>query len=502
MNVAGKSLQDIYDAGAKRLEELESAQNGSMNEAAESHLDERMRVEPEALKRLEDKTEELEAEIRAYLQRGLERVERAVASEGQESERYIGRLVEGLVLLSKKFSESIGQLREAAESELSDLSADLQQQYRTNADGMMNRLREDSTSSLDSSRSHGTQSDASVRETVESSWRSVYESEAEAMEALTESVYENTESITHKATEARRNLEETVDHKLLTLEGKLSQANDNVKGTVDTVTEQAERHAFDADVRLKEKFSSLLYEMATSFDDSANRAAADMAGLHESSMADLTMKSQELSRDMDSLAEAVTQSSSRKSEGLQGKGSELMDQHTNDLNQRLEASNVFLKEIEAERSQMVAEIWQELTEVKNRFEEKLNELANSTLTKMKSICEEADNAIVTAQQNCLNESKNHAGSKRDAIQQETHQFIERVEGTRQAALEAIAKAAGATPNDAEDASASTGDDEEGDGDHTNPRPGDTATGMESRKTKSSKKSGKSSSDKRSGDSKK
>jgi hypothetical protein len=445
MNVAGKSLQDIYDAGAKRLEELESGQQSSLNDATETHLEERNRIEPESLKRLEERTEELEGEIKSYLDRGLERVEKAVATEGQASERYIGRLVESLVLLSKKFSESIGQLRESAESELSDLAGDSHNQYKRHGEMVNAQLREESTTALDSARTTGTHAEAAVSDTLEMHWNLVYQAETEAIQEVSGAFNENLDRLNAKALDTRRSLEEIVDHKLLTLEGRLSQSSDNIRSTVDTVTEQAERHAFDADVHLKEKFSSLLYEMSTSFDDSAARAASDIGGLHEASMADLTMKSQELSREMDSLKEDVTGAAGSKCETLKGKGTSLVDSFTDELNTRLESSNVFLKEIEGERAELVNEIWQELTEVKSKFEEKMAQLAQSTLDKMQAICDEAETAVSNAQQNCLTESRNHAQSKREGIEQETQGFLDRVNSTRQAALDAIAKAAGGSP---------------------------------------------------------
>ncbi len=530
MNVSGKSLQDIYDAGSKRLDELDSTQTTALKDTTESHLDERSRVEPESLKRLEERTEELEKEVRACLDRGLERVERAVANEGQESERHISRLVEGLVLLSKKFSESIGQLREAAESELTDLSDDSHHEFRANAESITIRLREESTSSLDSSRLSGAQSESAIADTVESNWREIYDTESDAIAGFSDAFLENADSIGETSLDSKKNLEESIDHKLLILEGRLSQAGDNTRAVVDKVAEHAERYTFDADVRLKERFSSSLYEMSTSFDESATRAASDMAGLHESSMADLTMKSQELSREMDSLAEEVTTAASSKSEQLQGAGNEMLNYYTHELNRRLDQSNVFLTEIEAERAQNVAEIWQELTGVKSRFEEKLKQLAHSTLDKMRVICEEAETAVVGAQQSCLNDSKTHATAKRDLIENDSRQFIERVESTRQAALEGIIKAAGATSETAvetpvltalddaskneernagldesdaetEERSRTTNDDEADEESGRDPNLSDGNTSMESRKRRERKAA--KASDKRSpGDSKK
>jgi hypothetical protein len=445
MNVSGKSLQDIYDAGSKRLEELETSETAVLNDTTEAHLEERGRVEPESLKRLEDRTAELATEIRSFLERGLERVEKAVVSEGHESDRHIGRLVESLVLLSKKFSESIGQLRESAESELSDLASDSHHLYKSHAEAVNNTLREESTTAIDGSRTTGAHAESAIADALETHWSMVYESEIDAIKDVSKTFGDSVDRLNQKAIETRRGLEEIVDQKLLSLEGRLSQSSDNLRSTVEQVTEQAERHAFDADVHLKEKFSSLLYEMTTSFDDSAHRAVTDMAGLHEASMADLTMKSQELSREMDSLAEDVTAAGHTKSGTLKDKGTNLLDNFTKELDQRLDASNVFLKDIEGERATLVSAIWQELTEVKEKFEEKLAQLAQSTLDKMQSICNEAETAVMTAQENCLTDCRNHGVSKREGIEKETQDFLDRLSTTRQAALDAIAKAAGAAP---------------------------------------------------------
>lgn len=543
MNVAGKSLQDIYDAGSKRLDELESSQKSALNDTAEAHLDERMQVEPESLKRLEERTVELESEIRSFLQRGLERVEKAVSGEGQESERHINRLVESLILLSKKFSESIAQLRSSAESELADLCADSKNGYENNSDLVLNKLREESTTALDAAQHAGSQSESTIIEHVESHWNTVYDSENEVADGIAEGFEENIEVVTAKTADSRKALEELVDQKLSTLEARLAQANESIRGTAEGVSEHSERHAFDADVRLKERFSSLLYEMASSFDDMAARAGSDMSALHESSMADLTMKTQELSRAMDSLAEEITSAAGRRSEKLQSTGSQMVTAYVDQLNERLDSNNVFLKEIEAERAQLVAEIWEELTEVKNKFEQKLGDLAKNTLDKMRTICEEAELAVSTAQQNCLSDSRNHANEKKEAVEKEARDFIARISSTKQAALDAIAKAAGATTSDAgsldaADAEAgapqsngepggtdgaggdslaegssdgnqsksaepdvkSAEQEENKDDSQSNPKPGDTATGMESRKRRD-KKAGKNS-DKRSGDSNK
>lgn len=442
MNVAGKSLQDIYDAGAKRLEELEDAQKSTMSDTTESHTQERMGLEPEALKEIEERCKDLDDEVRSYLARGLERIEKAVSSESEQTERYIVRLVESLTLLSKKFSETIGQLRETAESQLKDLASDSEQLYKSAAQSAHSQVHHDGTIALDDCRNDGTEAHGSVTSLLARSWDSVLEAEDEAIDNLTESFESNQGQVSQTFDNCKKEIDDKLSDKLSDLEIRAMQATEGIKITVERLSDIADRHAFDADVKLKERFSSLLYEMTSLFDEAASRAGGELVSLHESSMADLTMKSQELSREMDSLAESVNSAAAFKSAELQQRGGELVTSYTTELAERLLTSQVFHKELEAERAVMVEEIWKELGEVSEKFQKRMSSLSSTTLQKMKDICLEAENAIATAQEHCASDSKRVATEKQEAIDSTAREFVKRIEKSRQEALEAITRAAG------------------------------------------------------------
>ncbi len=442
MNVAGKSLQDIYDAGARKLDELEQSEKASLAEAGDSHLDERAHLEPDSLKALEVRSEELESEIRAFLQRGLERVDKTVKSESAESELHISRLVEGLVLLTKKFSESISQLRQLAESQLSDQGEDCQHVYALHAQTACSELLNQGTLSAADVRDEAVDAEAKLADLIEKSWRSVYEKENETLGNLDECFENDRDSVSDSFSRTRTTLNEGMQERLGQLQSRAKTAQDAIRILVERVVEQSDRHAFDTDVKLKEGFSSLLYELASSFDDSALRAGGEIASLHESSMADLTMKSQELSREMDSLAGDMTGAANDRSNELQDRSNLLMDGYTGGQSDKLQTSNVFHQDLAAERALLVSEIWNELTELRQKFDDKLRDLSSSTLTKMRGICEEAETAIVSSQHNCCSDSKSHAATKQTAIDTASRDFLKRVEQIRKAALDGIARAAG------------------------------------------------------------
>lgn len=448
MNVTGKSLQDIYDAGSRRLDELEQGGRTALADASDAHLDERSRIEPDSLKLLEDKTGELEEEVRAFLGRGLDRVGKTVAAECQQTEQYINTLVEGLVLISKKFSESIAQLRQLAESQLTDLGEDCQHVYSLHSQATSSQVLHEGTVAVADARSEAAKSQEMIGECIEQSWSGIYEKEGEAFASIDECFDSNSAQVSEGFTTNRNDLISVAEKRLTQLQNQARTSRESTKALIERTIELSDRFAFDTDVKLKEGFSSLLYELASSFDDAAIRCGGDIASLHESSMADLTMKSQELSREMDRLGETISKSSNEKSQHHQDAGTQLLQSYTDALDAKLETSNVFHRDLESERAHMVSEIWNELTELRQNFETKIKTLSTNTLNKMRQICEEAETAVLTAQHNCLTESKNNAVAKTQTIDSTAKEYLRRIESLRKGALDGIAKAAGEDPAEA------------------------------------------------------
>ena len=452
MNVAGKSLQDIYDAGSKRLEELEKGQKSQLGDVTDAHLQELQELEPTTLKQLETKSTDLEQEIRGYLSHGLERVEKVVSSESKHTQAYVDRLVESISLLAKKFTESICQLRATADSQLSDLSQEQEQLYKSAVQSSLSELNKECAMTVDDCRKDGSGAHADVITRLDESWNKVLEKEDQSVGELLDGYDANGDQLSLRVNVSRQEIQNQLSEMLSKLELRALQATEAVKSAADRLVESADRFAFDSETKLKENFSALLQETQSAIEESASASLKEVTNLHESSMADLNMKSQELSRAMDGLAEKVTTDGCGKSNQLQDKGKNLVGSYTDELTSRLESGKIFQQDLEKERSQMVSEIWRELSDVRSKFEDKLASLASSTLDKMRTICDDAETAIVSAQHDCISSSKAHAGDRQTSIETSSAEFVARITQTRNAALEAIAKAAGAGSEDDDAAS--------------------------------------------------
>ncbi len=440
MNVSGKSLQDIFDAGEKRLEELEANQKNAIEQATESHLTTHTQDEPAARKLLEDKTAQLEEELRAYLDRGLERIEKAVASEIHENEKCVKNLVEGLVLLTKKFSESVNHLKVSSGHRLADVSKDATDQHDAEANDVHTNLLRHGLSAAQQIKDTGNVAVDESQKAVEENLHTLVEDENEAKNKLFGSYFTHLSSVKTSVTYAEERIVENLSTCTKGFANFSREGQTEIKQVLERLLRGATEKTNDAEEHLQHSFKQSLDDSNGSFDYASVRAASDLESLHESSMADLSMKTQDLSRDMDSLAESIISHLADREQDLRKSGTVHMTAFTDELTRRIRSGETFRQELDDERGRLVQEIWNELEDVQSKFGEKLNSLATKTLEELKSICAEAETAITTAQEGAASEFKTISGERIASIEALATVFIDRVNARKQMALDIILKA--------------------------------------------------------------
>lgn len=440
MNVSGKSLQDIFDAGEKRLEELEANQKSAIEQATESHLTTHTQDEPAARKLLEDKTAQLEEELRAYLDRGLERIEKAVASEVHENEKCVKNLVEGLVLLTKKFSESVNHLKVSSGHRLADVSKDATDQHDAEANDVHTNLLRHGLSAAQQIKDTGNVAVDESQKAVEENLHTLVEDENEAKNKLFGSYFTHLSSVKTSVTYAEERIVENLSTCTKGFANFSREGQTEIKQVLERLLRGATEKTNDAEEHLQHSFKQSLDDSNGSFDYASVRAASDLESLHESSMADLSMKTQDLSRDMDSLAESIISHLADREQDLRKSGTVHMTAFTDELTRRIRSGETFRQELDDERGRLVQEIWNELEDVQTKFGEKLNALATKTLEELKSICAEAETAITTAQEGAASEFKTISGERIASIEALATVFIDRVNARKQMALDIILKA--------------------------------------------------------------
>ncbi len=443
MNVSGKSLQDIYDAGSARLEDLEKSQKSSLSATCDAHFEEKSSSEPESLKDLEESSQQLEAEIRSCLSQGLERVEKTVRLEIEDNQQYIGRLVESLGLLAKKFSESIKQLKDSTEFGIKDLSFDCEEQFRRHNERVKSDLHKQGLFALEQLKTEGMSSVQGVSEKVEESLQQEEEQENEIKNRLFSAFVSYIGSVKTSLSDSLSRLTDVFSEKGAQTAARAGYLEQEANEYADRLLESAESHAADSQTRLKEAFLGLLQQCNLDSEQSASEVISQLRSQHDAGMAELNDRTRQLHRDMDELSESVSQAVAFRDQEIRSQAESAMGSFGAELRERVESGENFRRELEEERAKVVEGIWDELSAVQSRFEEKMAALARSTLEQLQNICSEAETAISSAQELCVSESRSNASSRQDVIEAAARDFLDCVSQRRASALDGIAAAAGA-----------------------------------------------------------
>jgi hypothetical protein len=344
------------------------------------------------------------------------------------------------VLLTKKFSESVSHLKVSSGHRLADVSKDATDQHDAEANDVHTNLLRHGLSAAQQIKDTGNVAVDESQKAVEENLHTLVEDENEAKNKLFGSYFTHLSSVKTSVTYAEERIVENLSTCTKGFANFSREGQTEIKQVLERLLRGATEKTNDAEEHLQHSFKQSLDDSNGSFDYASVRAASDLESLHESSMADLSMKTQDLSRDMDSLAESIISHLSDREQDLRKSGTVHMTAFTDELTRRIRSGETFRQELDDERGRLVQEIWNELEDVQTKFGEKLNALATKTLEELKSICAEAETAITTAQEGAASEFKTISGERIASIEALATVFIDRVNARKQMALDIILKA--------------------------------------------------------------
>src|SRR5579885_2646520 len=121
MSSAGKKLQDIFDAGSSRLSELEQTQLSVLTEKASEHQAEVENFHDSSTEQTEQRADELQNSITDHMTKSVQRIQKSIEAETQETDKHLKLLLEKVANLGQKLQDSINELRESHEFKVNSL---------------------------------------------------------------------------------------------------------------------------------------------------------------------------------------------------------------------------------------------------------------------------------------------------------------------------------------------------------------------------------------------
>ena len=451
MSGTGRSLQDIYDAGSKRLDELEQTQKQALELAGGQSVEELSSIESSVMQRMEKSLQDLEGEVRNYLDKALEGVKAAATTEVEENKRFLERLQEALKLTSNSLSEDVKHLKESLTARANSSIENnllLQQRFLEQATGILKadgalsaaQLKEQSQSCLaefEVENSHLVMTVLDKNINLPAAFFAEFAKNIanverrmnECMQALGSRGAEICADLSNDTTEIQASLDTSLQH---------------IQGTLD--------EAFIAsDAKLSAQCEHALAEALAHQESMAQQLASEIQNSPQLSGSSVTDKLNNLRTDTDKLLEQVRQLITDVDFGVRSNSSKLSEEFEESLQTRMENAREHHKLVGEERAQLMERIGGDLREIESGFQTRLSELAQKCLGRLSTVCVDAELAIVSAHDNCAAEFKNVSSAQERAIEEKTQAILSEIESLSANAILAIKMAAGEGGNPIDEA---------------------------------------------------
>src|SRR5215471_13548686 len=129
MSVAKNKLQDIYDAGSAKLDELDRSQRDNFKETSDTNATKVSTLQTSANDQLKQRLAEVKTDINSSLERSIQKIQKVIDHDKQEIERHLKEQHNSVSALAQMLTESISEMRQAHEARLSMLREDTTDQY-------------------------------------------------------------------------------------------------------------------------------------------------------------------------------------------------------------------------------------------------------------------------------------------------------------------------------------------------------------------------------------
>jgi len=449
MSGQGKSLQDIYDDGSKRLESAELAQRQVLQDGGARGIDEIGQLEAAMMGKLDVSLGDLETEIHGYLDKACESINAAVSSEVEENRKFLERLQEALKLSCQSLSADVKQLRESIAHRFDSLSEHNLTLQRRELDKNISVLKSAGTSAAMQLKDLSQAGNTSFKSRAASHG-------LHAMDRSIKGPAEFYNEFSRHAISIDKRINDCVQ--LLTSRSKeiiseLGAGQTEVQQTLDQVVQQLaaqmEEVYKEADSQLRKHCEDALSAALLYQEDLSKKLLADLLDSQQSSAAALPEKAQALSTDTTALLEQVKQLLADVDFGIRQDCESLSEEFSGKQSERLSDAREHSQMVAEERNQLMVRIAGDLLEIESNFEQRLSQLAQKCQARLSSACVDAELAIVSAHDECAADFKNLSAHQQKAIEEKTTQLLGTIDTLSQQAVVSIKQAAGdngAAPN--------------------------------------------------------
>lgn len=441
MTFAGKKLQDIYNGGSQALSEAEASSKESFRNKTNAHMQVRKEKEDVSTSKVESKFAEYEADLRGLMTQSVDRIKEVMANEVQETDRYVQYVSGELKLVADKLKSSIKDLQQTYEENIRHSSATAHDQFESTIEESQLDLERNENASSKHLKAHGTFVLNSLQQKLDHSLWESRGDEKQFSGSLFKTYMQRANGIDAHFSSLMQRMQSELQPAFKTMESQSASIEADLERDAQSLIGHIETRSQEVETQLKQFFEQTVEQHNTTLRDTLTRVTEELGRIHEGTTGKLTEQTRELSSSLVVASGEAQESLRTRCKSIRGQVDSTMETFTQRIDQRLQQAVSAKENLEAEKNSIFQSIRQELANIRDSYESRLQSLKVEALQRVQSIVLETEREIVSSRERCESKMLSDCQHVKNELERAITQFLDLLGQRRKDALDEIARAA-------------------------------------------------------------
>lgn len=448
MTFAGKKFKSLFDGGQERLKEIESTVSENLKKTAGEHSSTRKNGDSSSVSLIENKSKELETDLKSFMEKSIERLQKTMEVEVKETEEHLNAVKLDLGNLSDKLKHSIADLKRTYDDHVHHIRTTLADQYEGAIENTSVELEKQDHATGKHLRAHGTFVMNSLQQKLDHSlWESRGE-EKQYNSSLFKTFMQKANTIDTHFSHLMQRLSDDFQNHYKALEITTSETELDLNQQSHALLTQVGQHSSELEMEIQEFFKSTMEGHRKTLDESLTNIAQDLSSVHDSTTKRLSEQTREMTASLLTASGDARTNLGTKCAGLREQVDERLQSFLSRCTDKVSTSAILKDALENEKKVIYQNVRADLAEIRAGFEKRMTALMTDAVKRVHSITEEAERDITAVQHVCQNQLRVDSVNNKNEIDAAISNFLVLLSNQKNLALEEISKsAAGSSQTD-------------------------------------------------------
>ena len=445
MTLAGKKLQDIYDAGAETFVELEAQAKDGFRRAKEEHEHSMTTLSEGSSQSLRNQSSDLQTELRQLIDSSVGRLQKIQTQENKGNKSYALGLMEELRVRCEQMQSKLAALKQS-HSENVELASSLSHQtYSSGVETAKIELTENAAQARENLNLFGATMVDDLLGTFEQSAMKEHSRARESLEAYFSTAKESSAVMSAQFSALVQTFSGECNSRQKASKSSAAQTEKEVGSAVNASLETLDKQSALLEQKINKIYAELTEAYFKTMDEGLSSFADELSVLHDDT-------TERLSKSSEDLANELLSDFTKAQGGLRDACETASNKVAGDFSSfkgrieiRLQSSRGQKQTLEDDKNRILIAIKNELIAIQDAFYKKITELIEQGKLELADMTKVVDEKIGKAVEKCSEEIGNRAGAIQKQIEDDVRKFVQEILIFRKAAIaEITASAQGST----------------------------------------------------------